>query len=203
MIAFHSNSAEQSAGDVFVVPATGGRVRNVTSYPSTDAFASFSHDGQWIYFSSNRGGVQSIWRMPVSGGDAVSITRTAGINGPGELLSIESSDGSYLYFVATRTLNAPGPLWQLPLKGGAAVKLAEGVLNPSFDVIDSGIYYLEQSGAETRLRYLDLARRRSTVVAANLGTVGSGISATRDGRTILFSRVDSSLDDLMLVENFR
>jgi len=48
-----------------------------------------------------------------------------------------------------------------------------------------------------------LATRRSTVVADTLGSVGAGLSATRDGRTILFSRVDSSVDDLMLVENFR
>ena len=203
MIAFHSNSAEQSTGDVFVVPASGGRPRNVTSFPSTDAFPSFSHEGRWIYFSSSRSGGQSIWKIPVSGGDAVSITRTAGGTGPGELLSIESPDGAYLYFVESRTLDSPGPLWRLPLNGGAAIKLAEGVLNTSFDVLDSGIYYLERSGAESRLRYLDLATRRSTVVASNLGVIGSGVSATRDGRTILFSRVDSSVDDLMLVENFR
>jgi len=139
-IAFHSNSAEQSTGDVFVVPASGGRPRNVTSYPATDAFASFSHDGRSIYFSSNRGGEQSIWRISASGGDAVSITRNAGIKGPGELLSIESPDGSSLYFVETRMLDAPGPLWRLPLNGGAAEKLAEGVLSTSFDVLDSGIY---------------------------------------------------------------
>jgi hypothetical protein len=30
-----------------------------------------------------------------------------------------------------------------------------------------------------------------------------GQSASRDGRIILFARVDSATDDLMLVENFR
>jgi len=38
---------------------------------------------------------------------------------------------------------------------------------------------------------------------AGLGRVGSGLSAARDGRTVFFSRVDSSVNELMIVSNFR
>jgi hypothetical protein len=41
------------------------------------------------------------------------------------------------------------------------------------------------------------------VVANNLGNVYLELAASRDGRTIFATRVDSSVDDLMLVENFR
>ena len=73
----------------------------------------------------------------------------------------------------------------------------------SFEVLDSGIYYMEQAAGKTALRYFDFVSRRSTVVARNLGTLSFGLAASRDGRVILYSRVDSSADDLMLVENFR
>jgi hypothetical protein len=56
---------------------------------------------------------------------------------------------------------------------------------------------------ETRLQYFDFATRRSTTVARNLGNVYLGLTASRDGRTIFYSRIDSSVDDLMLVENFQ
>jgi hypothetical protein len=83
----------------------------------------------------------------------------------------------------------------------------------NFDLVEEGLYYIDrvgQSGSytespdgETRLRYLDFATSRSTTVAANLGTIGLGLSATRDGRTVFFSRIDSSTDELILVDDFR
>jgi hypothetical protein len=66
-----------------------------------------------------------------------------------------------------------------------------------------GIYLIDRPSGETRLQYFDFKTRRSTTVARNLGYVDTPLTTSADGRTILFSRVDSSVDDLMLVENFR
>jgi hypothetical protein len=73
----------------------------------------------------------------------------------------------------------------------------------SFEVVESGIYYFERLTGESRLRYFDFATRQSTVAADNLGNVNPGLTASPDGRTILYSRVDTSINNLMLVENFR
>ncbi|HET7219999.1 MAG TPA: protein kinase [Vicinamibacterales bacterium] len=197
-IAFHSNSEAHAYGAVFVVAADGGKARQLTANPSTDVFASYSHDGQWIYFSSTRNNATPfVWRIPATGGSAMQVSPTPGFLGP------ESMDGAYLYYVESRTLNAPGPLYRLSLKNGERVKVVDGVVSTSFDVLDEGIYYLESTTGETQLRYFAFATGQSTVIEDHLTNVTAGVSASRDGRTILFSRLDSSVDDLMLVENFR
>ena len=102
----------------------------------------------------------------------------------------------------------------MPQGGGSAVKMIEGVVLGNFDVVEDGLYYVDRvSGeagsftdrpdGETRLRYFDCTTSRSTTVATNLGAIGLGLSATRDGRTIVFARIDSSTDELVLVDDFR
>jgi hypothetical protein len=144
-----------------------------------------------------RSGQPFIWRIPVAGGAAVQVSPTPG------LIARASRDGAYLYYVEATTMQSSGPLVQLPLKGGAPVKLAEGVASDAFDLADGGVYYLERAADATTMHFFDLAKRRSTLVAANLGSVGPGLAVSRDGRTILFARTDSSSNDLMLVEHFR
>jgi hypothetical protein len=147
--------------------------------------------------------------MPASGGDAVQLTANGGF------WALESPDGADLYYV--QTVDTPSPLWRLPVAGGDPVKVLEGVVLANFVVLEGGIYYIDRlSGAggahfyldkpsgETRLQYFDFATGTSTTVVNNLGNVVDvPLTASRDGRTILYPRMDSSVDDLMLVEDFR
>jgi len=194
LVAFHSNPEGQA--EVFVVPSGGGLPKNLTAHPAVDTFPSFSRDGRWVYFSSSRSGESRIWKMPASGGDAIAVSPGVG------MLAIESVDGRYLYYVDGST-NSPGRLWRLPVAGGAPVTIADDVVSTSFDVIEGGVYYIERRDQVSRLRYFDTATSRSRVVAENLGRLVSGLTASLDGRAILFSRIDQAVDDLMLVENFR
>jgi hypothetical protein len=115
--------------------------------------------------------------------------------------ALESPDGNYIYY--TQTPRLASALWRLATTGGQPVKVLEGVILWAFAVLDRGIYYLDQPAKEVRLRFFNFTTGTSTTVADNLGDVGLGLTASPEGRTILFARVDFSGDDLMLVENFR
>jgi serine/threonine protein kinase/dipeptidyl aminopeptidase/acylaminoacyl peptidase len=204
-IVFHS--AFEGQWEVFEIPASGGRARNLTSNPANDYLPSFSADGKWIYFNSSRSGEFRIWKMPASGGDPVQVKDAVGF------APQESPDGAYLYYV--QTFDAPSALWRVPVSGGAPVKMVESVLLANFVVLQGGIYYIDRSSSQgdvhyfdlpsgkTRLQYFDFATRKSRTVVPDLGVVDIPLTATADGRTILFPRIDSSVDDMMLVENFR
>jgi hypothetical protein len=131
----------------------------------------------------------------VAGGEAIQVTHNTGF------AAFESPDGAYVYY--TQTAGAPSALWRIPASGGQPVKVLEGVVQLDFTVFDKGIYYIDQPSGEARLQFYDLATGRSTTVARNLGDVGQGLTVSPDGRTILYPRMDSPVNDLMLVENFR
>ena len=134
-----------------------------------------------------------IWKVPLSGGEPVRVTTTSG------LASFETADGD-IYF--NEEWDGPSRLWRQPAGGGRAIQVLEGLVFGNFAMLDRGIYYMDRRG-DPRLQYFDLGTHQITSVASNLGSVGPGLTASPDGRTILFSRTDSSVDDLMLVENFR
>jgi len=200
-------ASRDGQGEVYVIPSAGGKARNVTAHPANDVRPSFSHDGRWIYFTSTRSGNRQIWRMPTSGGDPVQITSN------GAFAGFESPDGAYVYY--NQSMDAPSALWRVPTSGGAPVKVLDGVVRGAFAVLDRGIYYiarapadggllsLDRPAGDARLQYFDFATHKTTSVVHDLGNVFLGLTASPDGRTMFYSRVDSSLDDLMLVENFR
>ena len=206
-LAFHSNVEGQ--WDVYVVSASGDKPRRMTSHPATDDFPSFSRDGKWLYFSSDRAGgqQQTLWKVAVAGGDAVQLTTSAAY------ASQESPDGAHIYYV--ETLDRPSALWRMPVASGAAEKVLEGVYLANFAVLTGGVYfidrpsggtgihYMDLPSGEVRLRYFDFTTRKSTTVVPNLGKVDVPFTVSADGRTILYPRMDSSVNDLMVVTNFR
>jgi TolB protein len=60
--------------DIYMVPASGGAERRLTTSPGLDDGPEFTPDGQWIYFNSARTGRMQVWRMKPDGSGQVQIT---------------------------------------------------------------------------------------------------------------------------------
>lgn len=61
-------------GDLWSVPVSGGRARQLTRHPAEDSAPAFSPDGRQIAFLSRRDGADQIFLMPASGGQPQQIT---------------------------------------------------------------------------------------------------------------------------------
>jgi Tol biopolymer transport system component len=124
---------------------------------------------------------------------------------PGGFAAFESSDGAFLYYVKA---DQPG-IWRMPARGGDETRVLS---RPSpenwgdWALFDHGIYYLDESDSKPAIRYFTFTTRKSRKIA-NLESLppegDPGFAVSPDQKRIVFSRVDISSVDLMLVENFR
>src|SRR4029453_944710 len=98
--------------------------------------ASWSRDGQWIYFGSNRSGSMQIWKMPAAGGEAQLVTKGGGS------AAYESRDGQFLFY--TKARNVAG-IWRVPVEGGEETLVLDthkaGYWS-AWTVVEQGIYFL-------------------------------------------------------------
>src|SRR4051812_32748130 len=70
-----------------------GRQGGKPALLAVDAFGpTWSHDGRWAYFTSERTGRAEVWKAPASGGPAVQVTMNGG------MAPSESLDSQFLYF---------------------------------------------------------------------------------------------------------
>jgi Tol biopolymer transport system component len=196
--------------EIYAVPAFRGEPRQITTSPENDAVPSYSRDGRWIYFASDRSGEYQIWKVPVEGegrqpGSARQVTRGGGFG------AFESPDGRWLYYAKARldNLAAPNSLWRVPAEGGTEEPVIDELYSNwcNWGLAGNDVYFLNPSeGGGWAVYKMDLTTRVVTKVAPIRGSPllhGPGFDVSHDGRWILYSSWDSSESDLMLVENFR
>ena len=200
-IAFDSDAAGEF--DIWVIGADGGKPVRMTTHPANDGDPSWSHDGRWIYFDSRRTGEQQVWKMSADGGEAIQLTWDGGY------APLESPDGKSLYY--TKQLWGTS-LWRVPLGGGQAAKVLEGLSSYlNLAIVDKGIYFVPLPAAAVvpSIQFLDLSTNHIKQIASFERPIGSddfgaGLAISPDGRWILYTstRADQGAE-LRLVENFR
>lgn len=188
-LAFDSNI--EGHPEVYVVDAGGGNPRRLT-FSSGSENPSWSKDGRWIYFNSMKRAIQ---KVPAEGGP-VELVRS---NAPG-FAPVESADGGSFFVTGA---GSDVCLWRVPVEGGAPTQVLASIVH--YDAKEDGIYFIRTPDPATSyiLRFLDFATGRTKTVA-ELGTQPCGtFSISPDRRWALYSQVNQSGSDLMLVENFR
>ena len=193
-VAFESQGRD-GHWDVCVIDASGGRPRRVTSEPSDEFLASWSRDGKWIYFFSNRTGRGEIWRVASGGGQAEQVTQNGGF------AAFESHDGKTLFYV-----KAGNPrLFAKPLGGGPERQVLDYVSEIAFVVMQDGVYYIGRPGDDRQypLQFFQFSTGTNRLLTKINGTLSYGLTVSPDRKTFLFTNSVTSGSDLMLIENFR
>ena len=196
-IAFDARTEGHS--DIYVVDAEGGLPRRLTTETSNDVVPSWSRDGRFVYFASNRTGTRpEVWKAPASGGAARQVTTQGGF------AAFESSDGKYLYYAK---FDAAG-VWRIPTEGGEESLVLDRPKPREWGywaVADRGIYFINsESKPLATIEFFSFATTRVTRIATiekEPINTASNLAISPDGRWILYTQLDQSDSDIMLVEN--
>jgi Tol biopolymer transport system component/DNA-binding winged helix-turn-helix (wHTH) protein len=197
-IAFDSQAAN-GRWDIWTIDVDGSGLRQITRDPADENMPSWSRDGRFVYYGSNRTGRYEIWRVASGGGSEKQLTHNGGF------LPIESLDGRTLYYLRARG----GALLARPTAGGEERSIVPCIDTWAYAVGPRGVLHVDcptpGTAADTPrpLRDWDEATGRDREIA--LLDVGSGpilgLSVSPDG-SVLYSRYTPAFQ-LMMVEDFR
>ena len=201
-IAFDRRNNKES--DIYTIRVDGSGLRKVTDSVGGNTVPSWSTDGEWIYFNSNRAiphSVYQVWKIPANGGVAVQVTR-GGKNGSWN--PAISRDGKTLYY------NQDDRLWRTDLRTGQASPVKETsniYAHRNWYVGLGGIFFYEVgNGTGSQINRLDLLTGKVSNFAvsdARIATDSQSISITDNEERFALSTVGTQLSDIMLISNWR
>jgi Tol biopolymer transport system component len=194
-LVFESTSSGDS--EIYMIDTAGRAPRRLTRHPAADVMPSFSADGNWIYFGSNRSGQFEVWRMNSSRPDEVEqVTRRGGKT------AVVSPDGRWIYYQKDYL---SGPLYAMGVEGSEELQVVPRVLMRAFSPVRDGVYFVAPSKEDqVEMAYWD-GRTKQVKSIAPLGKsdVWIGLSVSADERFFVYSQRDRYESDILLAENFQ
>jgi Tol biopolymer transport system component/DNA-binding winged helix-turn-helix (wHTH) protein len=181
--------------DVFVMDADGNNLQQLTE----GYMPSWSADGRYIYYVSNRRRMPQIWKIPVAGGAAIKVTETHSRD------PLESPDGRVLYFTNVDRL------WQKNLASGlesAVPGIEDRAISRYWDLTPGKIYFGVSTDKSDRfqLNYLDLQTGRVELLLELSGIMAKwvpGITVKPGDQLLGVSYLNNILGDIQLLDNWR
>jgi hypothetical protein len=197
-IAFDATKAGNS--DIYAISANGGPVRKITLGPSNNSRPSWSKDGRWIYFGSDRSGDWEVWKAPAGGGAAIRVTHRGGAE------AFESFDGKLVYYAKRGPRDG---IWQVPVEGGQETQVLNHGRQSLWALTERGIYFGEMSSSALPvLKFYRFATHhvetfREFSKETRFDASSTTFSVSPDGQWIIYTQLDQSSSDLILMENYR
>ena len=198
-IVFNSRLGGQA--DLYVISVNGGQPRRLTYDTSNEDLPSWSRDGLWVYFHSDRNGSSQVWKMPSNGvEEPIQVTHTGG------LAAFESVDGQFVYYSKGKALG-PASLWRV------SKDVADGMRLKCLSLLLIGCFQRCRSWDLLHPAWRKLKRKvQSTFLVSPMARVGKLLSSRNQSPLVLpfrmmvwlfCTQVDRDDNDLMLAETLR
>ncbi len=132
-------------GDIYTIPATGGKATPITKTMAFDTHPRYSPDGKKLLFSSDRSGSDNLWYIDFDRKDTVQITKEKDQNFPS---AAWTPDGDYIVYAKGR-LNVQ--LYMVHKNGGAGAQLIDSpatlkTIDPAVSADGRFVYYSRRIG---------------------------------------------------------
>jgi len=156
---------------------------------------SFSRDGRFVYYASDRTGDYQVWKVAVAGGPEIQVTQQGGF------AALESQDGN-IYYSKSRYPNPE--IWRVPLKGSEEIAISP-IMRPrtwaSWTVTKDGVLLVaDLPDGRSHLTLYDPA----SGVARDLTSLQTSpfwMAASADGKKVVMN--DSAERQITMVSNLR
>jgi dipeptidyl aminopeptidase/acylaminoacyl peptidase len=202
-LAFFAATGVSGQYQNYIIDAEGGLPRLLSwNNRQLEALPTWSRDGRTIYFASGQSGSLQVWKMPMDGSAPVQITRGGGAD------ASESPDGRLLYY--TKVPEAGSGLWSVPIAGGEEKLVVGSVRFGYWAAARGGIYFIDfnvSKAASRPVKFLSFENGQVKHIGAVEKTVlwnnNPGFAVSPDSRWLLYSSLESTEGDLMLIDHFR
>lgn len=185
--------------EIFTIAVDGSHAPKRLTFGAGRSFLpSWSRDGNWIYFCSDRAGGLNLWRMPSAGGEAIQITRSGGFE------SFPAPDGKTIFY--TKGGDEAG-VWQISVEGAderLIPELSSAATRRYLAVTPAGIYFVAQDPLNIYgIKFYDSSSRKiSEVLKTDKVPIWtySGMSVSSDAKTILYTNYAQSQTGIVVAD---